>query len=1507
MDTSEQLIKLEKKTRRLYENLDINEAADCAKTILEIAGDCTKVDTSVFSSLLTAATALSIAGLPEYAIAAEQKIIDFYFNLRIDSIGVADTCPEANLCFVKSLAALTDQSNGTDFLITDVNAASYFKEAFSYCFAKNEITGDLALTFLDTFSNKARLLYAKQDYYQAYDLEKIIIEIHESLEILSLQDLVQVYSDHALTCSKIKKPVEARVSLAKAVYRLSESPEREFGYKLKKLMEIIQEYSPLVDQLSSSSESMISDHDISREQSASASLTISEETFLRTIFVSSTFKDMQFERDMLQSEVLPEMRKQASEIGEDVSLIDLRWGVSTSGLDEDESAKKVLEVCFDEIDKSRPYLVCFIGNRYGWIPPINVLMQYVDPIYRNRLLSILKNDEEFSLDDLSVTAMEIFYAAFTATDEAPRVLFCIRDEGEDGIVNNPPLEEAKHLQLLKRRIEEKYNDRVIHYKSVRNRTDSRPELLTIEGIPMASAIQEKLIELFQDEWDAKRSLTGYQKQKMQFDARKHRLLEGFVEQDDQLNWLDSIETSIKNKEFSVYVIKGADSSGKSTMLSALCDRFINLSGYRTILFFSGLNNASQLTNSFYKYIVEAFRENGVQVKTGKISDPKVLYEHSLNEASKLTDRFIVFLDSFDRLVDNHNGLSALIPADKIEDVVFVVTGDAKTSSMPDSQITHIEFIPQLKNIQPLANSILSLNHKELARPQLEELNNKCLYQENPILYMRLVIARLTMLNQSALSKLNSSEDIDAFLFHLIEKSPNTIEGLIDKIIEDIGQAINTQFATRVLGLLSLADLDLTKGDIEGVFGILGWDWNELEFVRLVNVLSSIIEQNASGHIRLIAKSSYRNKGLEKHIKDQLIAGLFSWLFFGNKNDVLRKSEMPRLMMETANPLLIFSLTACWDNIRTDLSDLETGITADLRTDYGNRMVELLETKEFDPLPRKSLSFWVWYAQCLYTSNRSREIETAGNIAPAILACLERAQKLGTNFDYLKARISELQKRILTTSEKNIGTAPIVNELTKTDRDVNPKEYIELMRELGTAYEREGDDRNAERVLLEASSFASQLAMSKNDPSLSLAYAKTAIDLAGFCFNHGRFEKSLDFCNIAIQELENNEKTDEQGFADGPLANAYFKKACILLDIYGKDSESTPQFQNAAYYSEKALRSGLDHSVFLHDVFMRSSLQLANYYYKRGESNLFERWAITVFDEGEIIFDLDPSKSRANRMDSSIRSLMDKAKKLGISHLQQYEKRWRAHVDQTNLYGSDNLSKIPLCDLRDPVMAHLDRFVVLDRLKAPEFINVQYEGIVADMIFNRACGYRVYRTQDLQILYSLDIDYRLNGLMTGDVLQVTNYYDAGIQYLLTHGFPQKQFKKDDAKSFLITQTAIWCYLYNVSVTELMRKYGKHDLYNTLDIVEQLVVKANDVSEAFKRLSKEMQVNSITGNRNSICRVYERGDNKHERLVLLNDNNNESREMHGFWRSEANEYDPVVVVTSVGNSSKIQIGK
>ena len=78
------------------------------------------------------------------------------------------------------------------------------------------------------------------------------------------------------------------------------------------------------------------------------------------VFISSTFRDMQAERDHLVRFVFPRLRERLLPRRIHLVDVDLRWGVTS---DQDAS-----EVCREIITECRPRFLCMLGGRYGTIP-----------------------------------------------------------------------------------------------------------------------------------------------------------------------------------------------------------------------------------------------------------------------------------------------------------------------------------------------------------------------------------------------------------------------------------------------------------------------------------------------------------------------------------------------------------------------------------------------------------------------------------------------------------------------------------------------------------------------------------------------------------------------------------------------------------------------------------------------------------------------------------------------------------------------------------------------------------------------------------------------------------------------------------------------------------------------------------------------------------------------------------------------------------------------------------
>jgi tetratricopeptide (TPR) repeat protein len=129
------------------------------------------------------------------------------------------------------------------------------------------------------------------------------------------------------------------------------------------------------------------------------------------VFVSSTFADMQAEREELVKRVFPELRRRCDSRGVVWSEVDLRWGVT----DEQKAEGKVLPICLAEIQKCRPYFIGLLGERYGWVPDA------IDP-------GLVESEPWLrSQAGRSVTELEILHGVLNDPAMAEHSFFYFRD------------------------------------------------------------------------------------------------------------------------------------------------------------------------------------------------------------------------------------------------------------------------------------------------------------------------------------------------------------------------------------------------------------------------------------------------------------------------------------------------------------------------------------------------------------------------------------------------------------------------------------------------------------------------------------------------------------------------------------------------------------------------------------------------------------------------------------------------------------------------------------------------------------------------------------------------------------------------------------------------------------------------------------------------------------------------------------------------------------------------
>ena len=194
------------------------------------------------------------------------------------------------------------------------------------------------------------------------------------------------------------------------------------------------------------------------------------------VFISSTFRDMNGERDYLNKFVFPRVHQYCAERRIEFYPIDLRWGIQ----ERDSKSGLVISSCLEQIDNSRPFFIGILGSRYGWIPSKQEIAQLRTSVKKHKPWLLSKIDEL-----ASITEIEIDYGALSNNNLA-HACFMLRDEAvkvADDFQEDIDSIEYLKLAELKQKIKSQNRYPVYTYSSLEQFGERiYDELMTMIGI-----------------------------------------------------------------------------------------------------------------------------------------------------------------------------------------------------------------------------------------------------------------------------------------------------------------------------------------------------------------------------------------------------------------------------------------------------------------------------------------------------------------------------------------------------------------------------------------------------------------------------------------------------------------------------------------------------------------------------------------------------------------------------------------------------------------------------------------------------------------------------------------------------------------------------------------------------------------------------------------------------------------------------------------------------------------
>lgn len=254
------------------------------------------------------------------------------------------------------------------------------------------------------------------------------------------------------------------------------------------------------------------------------------------VFISSTFQDLQEEREHLVKKVFPEVRARCRERGITFTEVDLRWGVT----EEDVTSGRVIRTCLEEIDRTRPYFIGITGDRYGFVPQTSAVQ--ADPELLDRFPWIA----QALAQGASLTDLEFRHGALNQASETElkHSIFFFRQRlwGRDAA----SVDRMKII-AMERRVREK-GFRVQQYH---------------DAAMLGDQVRAELLDILDRDFADSKPPTPLESERMKHEAfaasRRHAYL-------PNKEYVDRLDTFAKSDEAPI-VIYAESGAGKSSLLA----------------------------------------------------------------------------------------------------------------------------------------------------------------------------------------------------------------------------------------------------------------------------------------------------------------------------------------------------------------------------------------------------------------------------------------------------------------------------------------------------------------------------------------------------------------------------------------------------------------------------------------------------------------------------------------------------------------------------------------------------------------------------------------------------------------------------------------------------------------------------------------------------------------------------------------------------------------------------
>ena len=607
-------------------------------------------------------------------------------------------------------------------------------------------------------------------------------------------------------------------------------------------------------------------------------------------FITSTFNDMQGERDYIRKFTIPRLRECFQDYPIELQVVDLRWGVNTLDMKEDEQESKVLHVCIDAVHDSKPFFIGLIGKRYGWIPPVERTQRIMQNLDQVDLALI--GDQSVSK---SITEMEILLGALRDSETLSHSFFCYRDDKSYGT-----MPEEKRKQVIDKESESKVT-RENAYKldalveKINNATQEAN--LNDHIIPYTATWNEKTDsfnphesfgeELFNRLYHSIRQEIETDKEICSYSDSEQDILKEFIDShvfdfcgfeeylDEQEKFLvncTKLDSAIKGRIGRI--ITGFSGCGKSSIFSKLYERLDKCKEKNSFFVLAHAAGISQKSI----YVLEMISNWNEQMKRF-LGDEGDNNEYEVIQYKKLISRLqargvlpVVLIDSLDSFYrDSLLGKFDFLPVG----VPFICTAlkgecDDLIHSIlkknPNVTCEEMRYLSHADSMAIVNHVSLKRNYKEIPAGLVNRLLSKTKSDGKPSftspLWLRLALTILMELGSIDFMEIyhlpikKDDAKIAAYLEKVIDEMPADAENLFRYFIDMTCRYFEENITVESLIYIAISQYGIHENYIRELIG--DDDWNELDFTSLRYWLRDFIRRDRISGRWLFTHNILRN-------------------------------------------------------------------------------------------------------------------------------------------------------------------------------------------------------------------------------------------------------------------------------------------------------------------------------------------------------------------------------------------------------------------------------------------------------------------------------------------------------------------------------------------------------------------------------------------------------------------------------------------------------------------------